>query len=74
MCVRNAVVLFSPQINSFRIGDEDATADVNNPWFDLWNVDGTDPVKRILRVYCHDPISQNAWLLDLRDQIMSRSG
>ncbi|TPP57467.1 putative Neurofilament protein, partial [Fasciola gigantica] len=61
-------------IRSFRIGEEDTTSDVNNPWFDLWNVNSDDPVKHVLRVYCHDAVSQKAWLLDLREDLMSQLG
>ncbi|CAL8085332.1 unnamed protein product [Calicophoron daubneyi] len=41
------------------------------PWFELWDVGGTEPLKTIIRVTCQNELSRNAWKADLERLLMS---
>ncbi|CAH8433338.1 unnamed protein product [Dicrocoelium dendriticum] len=58
------------KLEHLRLGDFSTMTD-EPLWFDLWNVEGPDLVKTVIRVFCRSFISQNAWIEDVRCALVS---
>ncbi|TGZ66530.1 hypothetical protein CRM22_005285 [Opisthorchis felineus] len=58
------------KLDGLRIGASELS-DKQPPWFEIWNTEGSDPTKKIVRIYCADTLSQNAWMEDIRRALMN---
>ncbi|KER34083.1 hypothetical protein T265_12500, partial [Opisthorchis viverrini] len=57
-------------LDGLRIGASELS-DKQPPWFEIWNTEGSDPTKKIVRIYCADTLSQDAWMEDIRRALMN---
>ncbi|GAA48272.1 hypothetical protein CLF_101400 [Clonorchis sinensis] len=58
------------KLDGLRIGASELS-DKQPPWFEIWITEGSDPTKKIVRIYCADTLSQNAWMEDIRRALMN---